>query len=67
MTDLIDLEMWALKDTEKNIIIRTKFGRSTWTRKPNIKNLPIIVGYRSWQERSKLKPIKINIKELLDD
>tara|TARA_E500000305_G_C3918308_1_gene186829 strand:+ start:449 stop:652 length:204 start_codon:yes stop_codon:yes gene_type:complete len=67
MSDLIDLEMWALKDVEKNTIIRTKWGRSTWTRKPNVKTLPIIIGHYSWKERSRLKPIKISIKEKVDD
>ena len=67
MSKNIDIEMWALKDVERNTIVRTKFGRSTWTRKPNVNNLPILIGYRSSEERSKLKPIRINIKENVNE
>tara|TARA_R110002073_G_scaffold10635_3_gene50525 strand:- start:3981 stop:4178 length:198 start_codon:yes stop_codon:yes gene_type:complete len=60
----IDIEMWALKDVERNTIVRTKWGRSTWTRKPHVNNLPIIPGYYGWELRDKLKPIKITVKEI---
>ena len=65
MTDLIDLEMWALKDVEKNIIIRTKWGRSTWTRKPNVKNLPIIMMEYDLKQNKKIYKVlkRINYKK----
>ena len=67
MSNNIDIEMWALKDVEHNTIIKTKYGRSTWTRKPNVNNLPTIPGYWSSEDRGKLKPIKISIKENVNE
>ena len=77
---MIDVEMWAIKDTEKDKLIITKFGRSTWKRKMN-PNSVNIVGYQryNWDMTSQpwvqtecpkykmLKPIKIRVTEIADD
>ena len=77
---MIDIEMWSIKDTEKDKLIVTKFGRSTWKRKmnPNGVNIPGYTRYhydRSTSppirtenvKYSMLKPIKIRVTEILDD
>ena len=77
---MIDVEMWAIKDTKEDKLIVTKFGRSTWKRKMN-PNSVNIVGYNRYDfdwttmppiktENSKykmLKPIRIKVTEILDD
>jgi len=77
---MIDVEMWAIKDTREDKLIVTKFGRSTWKRKMN-PNSVNIVGYNRYDfdwttmppiktENSKykmLKPIRIKVTEILDD
>jgi len=77
---MIDIEMWAIKDTKEDKLIVTKFGRSTWKRKMN-PNSVNIVGYNRYDfdwttmppiktENSKykmLKPIRIKVTEILDD
>ena len=77
---MIDVEMWAIKDTEKDKLIITKFGRSTWKRKMN-PNSVNIVGYQryNWDRTSQpwvrtecpkykmLKPIRIRVTEIADD
>ena len=45
---MIEVEMWAIKDTEKDKLVVTKFGRSTWKRKMNPSGVNI-VGYRKYQ------------------
>ena len=77
---MIDVEMWAIKDTKEDKLIITKFGRSTWKRKmnPNGVNIP---GYNrydfDWSTRpptktenakyKMLKPIRIKVTEITDD
>lgn len=77
---MIDVEMWAIKDTKEDKLITTKFGRSTWKRKmsPGGVNIP---GYKKydfdWSTRpptrtesakyKRLKPIKIRLTEIADD
>lgn len=77
---MIDVEMWAIKDTEKDKLVVTKWGRSTWKHKMN-PNSVNIVGYQrydfDWTTRpptrtenakyKNLKPIKIRVKEIIDD
>ena len=77
---MIDVEMWAIKDTEKDKLVVTKWGRSTWKRKMN-PNSVNIVGYQrydfDWTTKpptrtenvkyKNLKPIKIKVKEIIDD
>ena len=67
MSNNIDIEMWALKDVEHNTIIKTKFGRSTWTRKPNVNNLPTIPGYWSSEDRKGLRTVNFEIEENKDE
>ena len=43
---MIDVEMWAIKDTEKNTLVVTKWGRNTWKRKVNPDSVNI-VGYKN--------------------
>ena len=77
---MIDVEMWAIKDTEEDKLIVTKFGRSTWKRKmsPNGVNIPGYSRYDTdWSTRPAtrtenlkyqgLKPIRIRITEIADD
>tara|TARA_A100000172_G_scaffold36987_2_gene22537 strand:- start:56 stop:289 length:234 start_codon:yes stop_codon:yes gene_type:complete len=77
---MIDVEMWAIKDTEKNTLVVTKWGRNTWKRKVNPDSVNI-VGYKKYNwdsskqpwvrtECSKykmLKPIKVKVMEIVDD
>tara|TARA_R110002153_G_scaffold220123_1_gene372610 strand:- start:241 stop:450 length:210 start_codon:yes stop_codon:yes gene_type:complete len=69
---MIDVEMWAIKDTEKDKLIITKFGRSTWKRKMHPKGVNI-VGYSGYKKDvdagslDMLKPIRIRVTELQDD
>ena len=64
---MIEVEMWAIKDVEKDELIMTKFGRSLWKRKQSPKNVNI-TGYRHWEKGSDmLKPVKVMIKEIVDD
>ena len=64
---MIDVEMWAIKDTEKDQMIKTKWGRSLWSRKQSPKTLNII-GYRKWERgTNNFKPIKVRVVEVLDD
>ena len=77
---MIDVEMWAIKDTKEDKLIITKFGRSTWKRKmnPNGVNIPGYNRYDSdWSTRpptmretakyKSLKPTRIRITEITDD
>tara|TARA_R110001592_G_scaffold272260_1_gene538935 strand:- start:256 stop:450 length:195 start_codon:yes stop_codon:yes gene_type:complete len=64
---MIDTEMWAIKDIEKDKIVMTKWGRSLWLRKqsPNKVN---IIGYRRFEGgNADLKPIKVKVTEIIDD
>ncbi len=77
---MIDVEMWAIKDTKEDKLIVTKFGRSTWKRKmsPSGVNIP---GYKRYDfdwstnppirtestKYKRLKPIRIKVTEIVDD
>lgn len=64
---MIDVEMWAIKDVEKDQIVKTKWGRSLWSRKQSPKTVNII-GYRKWEKGTdSLKPIKVRVTEITDD
>ena len=77
---MIDVEMWAIKDTEEDRLVITKWGRNTWKRKMNPNSLNI-VGYHRYDfdwsttpptktenaKYKKLKPIKIRVTEIKDD
>ena len=77
---MIDAEMWAIKDTEKNTLVVTKWGRNTWKRKVNPDSVNI-VGYKkyNWDSSKQpwvrtecpkykmLKPIKVRVMEIVDD
>ena len=64
---MIDVEMWAIKDVEKDQIVKTKWGRSLWSRKQSPKAVNII-GYRKWEKGTdNLKPIKVRVTEVTDD
>ena len=69
---MIELEMWAIKDTEKNTLVITKFGRSFWKRKMNTRGVNI-VGYRGYKKDvdagslDMLKPIRVKVVEIADD
>ncbi len=77
---MIDAEMWAIKDTEKNTLVVTKWGRNTWKRKVNPDSVNI-VGYKkyNWDSSKQpwvrtecpkykmLKPIKVRVMEVVDD
>lgn len=74
---MINVEMWAIKDTSTDKMITTKFGRSLWKRKvsPNSVNIP---GYRryNWDTSTQpwtqiecpkykmLKPVKVRVVEV---
>ena len=72
--------MWAIKDTEKNTLVVTKWGRNTWIRKVNPDSVNI-VGYKkyNWDSSKQpwvrtefpkykmLKPIKVRVMEIVDD
>ena len=73
---MIDVKMWAIKDTKKDKLVVTKWGRNTWKRKMN-PNSVNIVGYQRYDsdwstspptqtenaEYKNLKPIKIRVME----
>ena len=77
---MIDVELCAIKDTEEDRLVITKWGRNTWKRKMN-PNSVNIVGYQRYDsdwttkpptrtENAKykmLKPSKIRITEIADD
>jgi len=69
---MIELEMWAIKDTEKNTLVITKFGRSFWKRKMNPRGVNI-VGYSGYKKDvdagslDMLKPIRVKVVEITDD
>ena len=64
---MIEVEMWAIKDVEKDELIMTKFGRSLWKRKQSQKNVNVI-GYRHWEKgNGMLQPVKVRITELVND
>jgi len=77
---VIDVEMWAIKDTEKNTLVVTKWGRNTWKRKVNPDSVNI-VGYKkyNWDSSKQpwvrtecpkykmLKPIRVKVTEIIDD
>ena len=77
---MIDTEMWAIKDTEKNTLVVAKWGRNTWKRKVNPDSVNI-VGYKKYNWNSSkqpwvrtecpkykmLKPIKVRVMEIVDD
>ena len=69
---MIELEMWAIKDTEKNTLVITKFGRSFWKRKMNPSGVNI-VGYSGYKKGvdagslDMLKPIRVKVVEIADD
>ena len=69
---MIELEMWAIKDTEKNTLVITKFGRSFWKRKMSPRRVNI-VGYSGYKKDvdagslDMLKPIRVKIMEIEDD
>ncbi len=72
--------MWAIKDTEKNTLVVTKWGRNTWKRKVNPDSVNI-VGYKkyNWDSSKQpwvrtecpkykmLKPIRVKVTEIIDD
>jgi len=73
---MIDVKMWAIKDTKKDKLVIAKWGRNTWKRKMN-PNSVNIVGYQRYDfdwstspptrtentEYKNLKPIKIRVTE----
>ena len=64
---MIEVEMWAIKDVEKDELVQTKFGRSLWKRKqsPKIVN---VIGYRPWERGyGMLQPVKVKVMEILND
>lgn len=77
---MIDIEMWAIKDTAKNKLVVAKWGRSTWKRKVNPDSVNIS-GYSKYDwdmskqpwvrtecpEYKMLKPIKIRVTEIVND
>ena len=64
---MIEVEMWAIKDVEKDELIMTKFGRSLWKRKQSPNNVNVI-GYRHWEKgNGMLQPVKVRITELVND
>lgn len=64
MSNKLQEEYWAMKDTEKNIFVSSKFGRSLWKRKPH-PNTTIFIGYRKSEGgSSQLKPVKVLVTEL---
>ena len=77
---MINVEMWAIKDTEKNTLVVTKWGRNTWKRKVNPDSVNI-VGYKkyNWDSSKQpwvrtecpkykmLKPIRVKVTEIIDD
>ena len=64
---MIEVEMWAIKDVEKDVLIMTKFGRSLWKRKQSPKSVNVI-GYRHWEKGiDMLQPVKVKIMEIVDD
>ena len=57
-------EYWAMKDTEKNILVSNKFGRTLWNRKPNPRQTNFI-GYRKFERGdSMLKPVRVIVTEI---
>jgi len=76
---MIDIEMWAIKDTAKNKLVVAKWGRSTWKRKVNPDSVNI-AGYSKYDwdmskqpwvrtecpEYKMLKPIKIRVTEIVE-
>ena len=64
---MIEVEMWAIKDVEKDELVQTKFGRSLWKRKQSPKNVNVI-GYRAWERGyGMLQPVKVKVMEILND
>jgi hypothetical protein len=60
----VNRECWAMKDTERDILVSSKWGRSLWNKKPNPKNINFI-GYRKFERGDHmLKPVRVIIKEV---
>ena len=60
----INRECWAMKDTDRDIFVSSKFGRSLWNRKPNPRNINFI-GYRRFEGGdSMLKPVRVILTEV---
>ena len=73
---MLDVEMWAIKDVKRNILVISKWGRSTWKRKTHPDSVNIVGYYKhKWvanvreecPEYKNLKPIKIKVTEIEED
>jgi hypothetical protein len=64
---MIDVEMWAIKDVTTNKLVRNKWSRYLFVRKPAYWNMNLPGYYRNNGGMEKLEPIKVRVTEIVDD
>ena len=62
---MIEVEMWAIKDVEKDELVQTKFGRSLWKHKQSPNSVE--GDFEKQFHNGMLQPVKVKVTEILND